>query len=71
MYLTGGKNYISKDTVGVEWPEDVYGLTIVTDSIYDSTTPDYADYDAIKYYDNWLNFSSKWGKVIKGWRDLR
>ncbi|MBQ9627474.1 MAG: hypothetical protein IJR40_09915, partial [Treponema sp.] len=63
LYLTGGRDYIYDQAVDVEKSEDVYGLTIASSAVYPNT-----DSDITEYYDNWLDFSSKWGEVIKAWK---
>ncbi len=63
LYLTGGYDYISGETLAVEREEDVYGLTIASSAVYPNT-----DSDITEYYDNWVDFSSRWGDVIKAWK---
>ncbi|MBQ6028702.1 MAG: hypothetical protein IJL24_04160, partial [Treponema sp.] len=64
LYLTGGYDYISGNTVSVDRSEDVYGLTIATSTV----NPERTDIDLLDHYDNWVGFSSKWGDVIKAWK---
>ena len=64
LYLTGGYDYISGETLAVEREEDVYGLTISSSAVY----PDDPKDDILPNYDDWTGFSSKWGEVIKAWR---
>ena len=65
LYLTGGKDFISDQTVTVERSEDIYGLTIASSAVYPDTKNDILP----NYYD-WTGFSSKWGEVIKAWREF-
>lgn len=63
LYLTGGRDYIYDQAVDVEKSEDVYGLTIASSAVYPNT-----DSDITEYYDKWVDFSSRWGEVIKAWK---
>ncbi len=63
LYLTGGYDYISGDTLSVEREEDVYGLTIAGCAVSPNT-----ESDITENYEKWVDFSSRWGDVIKAWK---
>ena len=63
LYLTGGRDYIYDQDVEVERSEDVYGLTIASSAVYPNT-----ESDITENYEKWVDFSSRWGDVIKAWK---
>lgn len=63
LYLTGGYDYISGETLTVERSEDVYGLTIASSAVYPNQ-----ENDITENYEKWVDFSSRWGDVIKAWK---
>ena len=64
FYLTGGYDYISGDAVSVDRSEDVFGLTIASSAVY----PQEQEFDITENYEKWVDFSSRWGDVIKAWK---
>ena len=65
LYLTGGYDYISGETVAVEpSEEEIYGLTIASSAVY----PDDPKNDILPNYYDWTGFSAKWGDVIRAWK---
>ncbi len=64
LYLTGGYDYISGDAVSVDRSEDVFGLTIAGCAVYPNQ-----ENDITENYEKWVGFSSRWGDVIKAWKD--
>lgn len=64
LYLTGGRDYIYDQDVEVEKSEDVYGLTIASSAVY----PKDQEFDITENYEKWVDFSSRWGDVIKAWK---
>jgi hypothetical protein len=63
LYLTGGYDYISGDAVSVDRSEDVFGLTIASSAVYPNQ-----ENDITENYEKWVDFSSRWGDVIKAWK---
>lgn len=77
MYLTGQKDYITGESVAVEYgnddDKDIYGLTIVgsqrmlSDS-HGNFVPAPEEFNAVQNYCDWTGFSKEWGDVIEAWR---
>ncbi len=59
-YLTGARDFISGNTVPVENTDDIFGITIVTQDLWDSI-------DIVENYMEYTGFSSEWEKLIKYW----
>ncbi len=64
-YLTGKKDFISGETVATEEDDEAYGLSIVGSVWGGAKDED----NPILHYDDWTGFSTKWGQVIKAWRE--
>ena len=62
MYLTGGKDFISGETIETELSGDFYGITITTQEIYKQL-------NCTGNYNNFTGYSSKWGRVIAAWNN--
>ncbi len=59
-YMTGAWDFISRKSVPVQNDDDIFGITIVTQDLWDTI-------DIVENYMEYTGFSSEWEKLIKYW----